>query len=91
MKDYHPEIATIMAMKSNFLDEQNFLILSLAYTTSGTNEKEIRFELGERGIAKLNELIDKGFILKLESGRIIGKIIDFKLPFSDVKKELNTL
>jgi len=103
MKDYHPDIATVMSAQSGhnqeyeyvadedrhyFLDEQNFLILSLAYTTSGTTENEIRFELGERGIVKFYELIEKGLIMRLENGRVVGKIKDFKLPFSDVKKRV---
>ncbi len=103
MKDHHPEIATIMAIKSShnqeytyieeeerkyFLDEQNFLILSLAYTTTGTTEKEVRFELGDRGITKLNELIEKGLILKLENGKLIGKTNNFKLSLADGKQRI---
>lgn len=103
MKDFHPDIADVMALKNShnkeyeyvdgddrqyFLDESNFLILSLAYTTSGTTEDEIRFELGERGVARLYELVQKGLILRLESNRLVGKINDFKLPFSDVKKRI---
>lgn len=103
MKDFHPEIATVMALKNShnqeyeyvtnedrqyFLEESNFLILSLAYTTSGTTEDEVRFELGERGVSKLQELLAKGIVLRMESGQIVGKIKDFKLPFSDVKKRV---
>lgn len=102
MKDFHPDIATVMALKSShnqeykylsdedrqyFLDESNFLILSLASTTSGTTEDEVRFELGERGVAKLYELIQKGLITRLESGKLIGKN-DFKVPFSDIKTRI---
>lgn len=103
MKEFHPDIATAMALKNShnqeysyvsdddrqfFLEESNFLILSLAYTTSGTTDDEIRFELGDRGITKLQELISRGLILRLESNRLVGKIKDFKLPFSDVKKRI---
>jgi hypothetical protein len=103
MKDYHPEIATIMALKSShnqeyeyiadddrqyFLDEQNFLILSLAYTTSGTTEKEVRYELGDRGLAKLNELIEKGLILRSENGKLLGKSTNFKFSLADGRKRV---
>jgi hypothetical protein len=103
LKDYHPEIATLMALKNShnkeyhyvtdderqdLLEESNFLILSLANTTNGTTEEEIRFELGERGISKLNEFIERGLILKLEGNRLVGKNQDFKLPYSDVKKRI---
>ena len=103
MKDYHPEIATIMALKSShnqeyeyiededrqyFLDEQNFLILSLAYTTQGTTEKEIRFELGDRGVSKLNELIEKGLIIKHDNGKLVGKATNFKLSLADGRKRI---
>lgn len=103
MKDYHPDIAQVMSSSSShnqeydfiskedrqyFLQEQNFLILSLAYTTSGTTEKEIRFEFGERGIEKLNDLIEKGLIVRLENGKLVGKIQQFKFIISDVKKRV---
>lgn len=102
MREFHPDIAAVMALKNShnqeykylsdedrqyFLDESNFLILSLASTTSGTTEDEIRFELGERGISKLYELIQKGLITRLESGKLIGKN-DFKVPFSDIKTRI---
>lgn len=103
MVDFHPEISTVMAQRNShnteyqfiedqnreyFLDESNFLILSLAYTTNGTTEEEIRYELGQRGIEKLSELISNKILDRLESGRIVGRIKDFKLPFADVKKRI---
>lgn len=103
MQEFHPEIASLMKGSSShnneyqfieedhrhyFTDESNYLILSLAYTTSGTTEKEIQTQLGEMGLSKLNTLVAKGLILKLENGRLIGKIQDFKLPFADVHKRV---
>lgn len=103
MKEYHPDIATVMATKNShnqeyeyienedrqyFLDEQNFLILSLAYTTSGTTEKEIRFELGERGIEKLYELMEKGLIIRSDNGKLVGKKSNFKFSLADGKKRI---
>lgn len=103
MQDFHPEIASIMRSNSahneeyNFIeqdnrqfftDESNFLILSLAYTKSGTTENEIQIQLGAVGLNKLHMLTEKGLILKLDDGRYVGKIKDFKLPFADVLKRL---
>lgn len=103
LEKYHPDIAALMASKSHnkdyeyvpeneteyFTDDSSFLILSFAYTTIGTTEEVIRFELGERGIVKLNELCDKGLLLRTENGRYIGKISNFKLPFAAVRKRID--
>jgi len=103
MDEFHPEIASVMAIKNShnreyqyveendrqyFSDESYYLILSLAYTTAGTTEREIQTQLGEIGLSKLGMLLNKGLIIKLESGRLVGKITDFKLPFADVKKRI---
>ena len=104
MEEFHPEIASIMATKNThnheykyveedhrqfFTDEKFYLILSLAYTTAGTTDKEIQTQLGEVGLSALNTLLNKGIVNRLESGRIVGKVSDFKLPFSDIKKRIS--
>jgi transcriptional regulator with XRE-family HTH domain len=102
MKDYHPEIATIMAMKSShnqeftfiseterdfFVNEDYFTITTLAYTTNGTTEQEIAEEFGRSGLVRLNELLDKGIVKKVNN-RYVGNIERYKLSFSDTKRRI---
>lgn len=103
LEQFHPDLAAVMTLKNShnkeyvyvkeaetkyFSEESSFLILSLAYTTAGTSEEEIRFELGERGVAELVALAEKGLLLRADDGRYVGTIENFKLPFSEVKKRV---
>lgn len=103
MKEHHPEIATVMALKSihnqeyDFVSESHrefftsddyFLLINLAYTENGTNEDEIAYELGRKGLERLHELLEKGIVAKDEHGRYIGKLQNYKLSFSDTKKRV---
>lgn len=103
MRLFHPEIAQALTSKyvhnleynyvadedkDYFFDESNFLILTMAYTTSGTSEKEIRYELGERGVLKLLELTNRGIIVKDSNGNYKGKIENIKFSVSEVKKRV---
>jgi len=104
MTDYHPDIASVMTLKSShnqeyeyisdsdrkyFSSEDYFLILCLAYTTNGTTENEVMLELGKRGLEKVQDLLDKKIIQKLDSGKLVGKIKDYKLSFADTKERIN--
>jgi hypothetical protein len=60
----------------------------LAYTSSGTTEDEITYELGQRGLERLNELVTKGLILKNENGRYLGTCKKYKLSFADTKERV---
>ncbi len=103
LNKYHPEIASLIASKNThnkeyeylkenesqyFTEEPSFLILSLAYTTAGVTEEEIRYEFGERGVDKLIELVEKGLLVSSDSIRYFGRTQGYKLPFADIKKEI---
>jgi hypothetical protein len=103
MLDFHPGIAEIMALKSKhnqeydfvnvsdrdyFLSEDYALIVSLAYTTSGTTEKEISYELGQKGLERLQELLKKNIIEKKADGRYVGKFKNYKLSLADTKERI---
>jgi hypothetical protein len=97
MNEFHPEIASVMAAKSYnqdrnyivtneaqyFTDKSTFLIMTMAYTSFGTTEDEIKLELGLQGVTQLNELISKGLIIKMDNGRLVGKSDRYKLSFKD--------
>lgn len=103
MKQFHPEIATVMTSKGShnfeytyvdendreyFVNEDYYLITNLAFTSSGTTEDEIMYELGRKGLERLNELVDKGIVEKTNSGKYIGKTKNYKLSFSDTKRRI---
>lgn len=103
MRDYHPEIATIMAMKSShnqeytyinstdseyFASEDYFAIITMAYTTDGTTEKEITEEFGRTGLNRLIELLERGILRKDSNDRYLGKIDNYQLSYSDTKRRI---
>jgi len=102
MRDYHPEIATIMASKSShnqeftfvnesdrefFVSEDYFTIVTMAYTSNGVTEVEIQEEYGRVGLSRLQELLERG-IIKREGDRYLGKIEKYKLSFADTKRRI---
>lgn len=102
MKDYHLEIATIMAMKNShnqefsfvneqdsqyFVSEDYFSIITMAYTTYGITEAEVTEEFGKVGVARLYELLEKG-IIKKDGTCFKGKIDNYKLSISDTKRRI---
>lgn len=102
MEKFHPEIASIMALKSHnlersyveeteaqyFTEESSFLIMTMAYTSFGITEDEIKNELGLKGLSKLNQLITKGLIVRRHDGRLVGKSEKYKLSFKDTLKRI---
>jgi hypothetical protein len=103
MSDFHPEIASVMAMKTShnqeysyikdedreyFISEDYFLIMNLAYTTSGTSLEEVAHELGTKGVERLNILLEKGIVKKNIEGKFIGMLEKYKLSFADTKKRI---
>ena len=103
MREFHPDIATVMSVKNShnqdydfveennrefFVSEDYYLLVNLAYTTNGTTEEEISYELGRKGLERISELLDKGIIEKTKDGRFIGKSNNYKLSFSDTKKRI---
>ena len=102
MEKFHPEIAAIMALKSHnqdrnyvpeneaqyFTEESTFLIMTMAHTSFGITEEEIKREFGLQGITKLNDLIKKGLVVKIDDGRLVGKSEKYKLSFKDTLKRI---
>ncbi len=104
MRDHHPEIATIMAIKSShnqeykfvndsdreyFISEDFFAIITMAYTSNGTTEKEILEEFGKMGLSRLQELLERGLIKKDASDRYLGnKHEDYQLSYADTKRRI---
>ena len=103
MREFHPDIATVMSVKNshnqdyNYVEENNreffvsedyYLLVNLAYTSNGTTEEEISYELGRKGLERINELLEKGIVEKTKDGRFIGKSNNYKLSFSDTKKRI---
>ena len=103
MKEFHPEIAKVMTTSFShnqdyefvndkdcqyFTNENYFLILSLACTSAGTTEDEISFELGRKGIERLEELVTNGLIVKTSDNRYIGSSKKYKLSFADTKERI---
>lgn len=103
MNDFHPGIAKIMAHKNShnneykfvnederdyFVNEDYFLLINLVYTTNGTTEEEVSYELGRKGLEKLQELLEKGIVQKSNDARYTGKITNYKLSFADTKKRV---
>ena len=103
MKEFHPEIATAMALKNShnqeydfvsethreyFISDDYYLLINLAYTTNGTNEEEVSYELGRKGVERLQELLQIGIIEKNINGQYTGKLKNYKLSFSDTKKRI---
>lgn len=103
MKEFHPEIAKVMGQtyshnqefeyvdnknRDYFSDENYFLILNLAYTQSGTTQDEVIYELGMRGLERLDELVSQGLIIEDTNGRYFGSQNKFKLSFADTKKRI---
>lgn len=101
MKDFHPEIASVMGLKFShnteyefvseenrefFISEDYYLLMNLAFTTSGTTTEEISFNLGQVGLQRLEELLNKGLITKNDKGRFVGNLGNYKLGFADTKK-----
>ena len=101
MLDFHPDIAGVMAMKTDhnkeyqyirdedreyFISEDYFLIINLASSTSGTSIDEIQHELGTKGVERLQELIKKDLIKKNEANKFVLAIDNYKLSFADTKK-----
>ena len=60
--------------------------MKLAFTTSGTTTEEISFNLGQGGLQRLEELLNKGLITKNDKGRFVGNLGNYKLGFADTKK-----
>ncbi len=97
MQKYHPEIASAMAANRHnnqynyvkeddaqyFVEESSFLIMNLAHTSAGTTVEDIRYELGERGVAKTEELLRKNVLFRTDTGRIVGLNKEWKLSFKD--------
>lgn len=103
MKDFHPEIAGVMAKnqshnkeytyisettKSYYTDERYFLILNLASTSSGTTEEEVIHTLGTLGLERLNHLQEEGLIIKDVEGRYFGANTNYKLSLTDTKSRI---
>jgi len=103
MRDFHPDIASVMAMKTSHNKEYNYikdedreyfvsedysLIVNLAYTESGTTEDEVAYELGKKGVERLYELVDKGIVVKNTNGSFKGSYSNYKLSFSDTKRRV---
>lgn len=103
MKEFHPDIAKVMNFnfshnqEFDFVDDQDreyftnesfFLILNLAYTNAGTTEDEVTYELGMRGLERLNELAERGLVHKDTNGRYFGTNNKFKLSFADTKRRI---
>jgi DNA-binding phage protein len=103
MRDFHPDIANVMALKTShnqeydyvsdsdrqyFVSEDYFSIINMAYTTSGVDEAEIHDEYGRKGVERLLELLEKGLIEKTAEGRYFGKLKNYKLSFADTKKRI---
>lgn len=103
MKEFHPDIAKVMNFNFShnqefeFVDDQDreyftnesyFLILNLAYTNAGTTDDEVTYELGMRGLERLNELVERGLVTKDTNGRYFGTNNKFKLSFADTKKRI---
>ena len=103
MKDFHPDIASVMALKNShnqeynfvnesdrdyFISEDFYLLINMAYTTNGTTENEVIYEQGKKGIERLQELLEKGIIEKNGLGRFVGKLNNYKLSFADTKKRV---
>ncbi|HAZ13892.1 MAG: hypothetical protein A2X86_12945 [Bdellovibrionales bacterium GWA2_49_15] len=103
MKEFHPEIASLMGggLSHNqeyefigsedaqyFVNEDYYLILNLSFTNAGTSEEEIAYELGQRGVEKLGELATKGLIVRDAKGRYIGTSKKYKLTFADTKERV---
>lgn len=101
MKEFHPDIANVMAMKSThnkdynfikdedreyFTSEDYYLIINLAFSTSGTSFEEVSYQMGQIGTQRLEDLIIKGLIIKNENGRLVGNVGDYQLGFADTKK-----
>ena len=102
MKDFHPEIATIMAAKSShnqeftfindkdrefFISEDYFSIVTIAYTRNGISAEEVQDEFGKVGLVRLQELLEKGIVKKVDN-RYIGTIENYKLSFADTKRRV---
>jgi hypothetical protein len=100
---YHPEIAMVMNSKEGhnseyeyidendreyFVSEDYYLLVNLAFTSQGTTEKEISYVLGQKGIERMQELLNKGILEKNIKGKIIGKLENYKLGLSDTKKRV---
>jgi hypothetical protein len=103
MKEFHPDIAAAMAIKSShnieydfvseshreyFISDDYYLLINLAYTTGGTTEDEVTYELGRKGLERLQDLLEKGIIEKSSNGRYTGKFKNYKLSFSDTKRRI---
>lgn len=101
MKEFHPDIASVMSMKSThnreydfikdedrefFTSEDYYLIINLAYSTSGTSIEEVTYHMGQIGTQRLEDLLKKGLIVKNENDRFVGKYGDYQLGFADTKK-----
>ncbi len=102
LEEFHPEIARFMKSKSDhncdveflpknyaeyFADDDYFLIISLAFTKSGTSKEEVMSELGSLGVERLDRLVERGIITKKDN-RYCGNINVFKTSFADTKKQV---
>ncbi|MDO9182128.1 MAG: hypothetical protein Q7U04_06955 [Bacteriovorax sp.] len=101
MSDFHPDIASVMAMKTShnieysyikdedreyFVSEDYYLIINLAYSTSGTSHEEVAHVLGTKGVERLEELVKRHLVIKNDLGKYIGAVGNYKLSFADTKK-----
>ena len=101
MRDFHPDIASVMAMKTShnqeynyvkdedreyFVSEDYFLIINLASSTSGTSTEEVGHELGTKGLERLEDLASRNIIKKNESNKYVMAVDNYKLGFADTKK-----
>lgn len=103
MKDYHPDIASVMALKNShnqeydyiknedheyFVSEDYYLIINLASSTNGTSHEEISHVLGTKGIERLEELVKRNVLITNEHGKYVSAVANYKLSFSDTKKSV---
>jgi hypothetical protein len=101
MSDFHPDIASVMAMKTShnmeyayirdedreyFISEDYYLIINLTSSTSGTSYEEVSHVLGTKGIERLEELVKRNLVIRNEHGKYVSAVSNYKLSFADTKK-----
>lgn len=74
--------------RTNLLNEENHILLSLALTEEGTNEEEVLYYLGKNSLNKLNKFIEKGLLIKNKNGQIKSSCPNGRLTLFEAKRVL---